>query len=55
MLHFLGGSVAAERLAVTMQLERTYRFAHTSDKVTVRLPGTGSLITVFGSNACLTL
>jgi hypothetical protein len=38
MLHFLGGAVAAQRLAVPMQLERTYLLARTSNKITARLP-----------------
>jgi hypothetical protein len=32
--------VASQRLAVAMQLERTYLLARTSDKITARLPGT---------------
>jgi hypothetical protein len=34
MLHFLGGAVAARRLAVAKKLERTYLLAGTSDKIT---------------------
>jgi hypothetical protein len=47
MFHFLGGAVAAQRLAVAVQLEKTY-LARTSDKITAQLPGTGTVIRVFG-------
>jgi hypothetical protein len=47
MLQFPGGAVAAQRLAVAVQLERTYLLARTSHKITARLPGTGTLITAF--------
>jgi hypothetical protein len=43
MLHFLSGAVGAELLAVAMQLEKTYLLPRASDKITARLPGTGTL------------
>jgi hypothetical protein len=36
--HFLGGAVAAQRLVVAMELERTYLLVRTRDKITARLP-----------------
>jgi hypothetical protein len=50
VLHFLGGPVAAQPLAAAVQPERTYLLARTNDKITARLPGTGTLITVFVGN-----
>jgi len=38
MLHFLCGAVAAERLAVTMEHERTYLLVCTNGKTTARPP-----------------
>jgi hypothetical protein len=38
MLHFLCGAVAAQRLAVAMEHERTNLLARTSDKTTARPP-----------------
>jgi hypothetical protein len=38
MLHFLGGVVAAQRLAVAMEQGRTYLLARTSGKTTARPP-----------------
>jgi len=38
MLHFLCGAVAAQRLAVAMQHERTYLLERTSGKTTARPP-----------------
>jgi len=38
MLHFLCGAVAAQRLAATMEHERTYLLARTSGKSTARPP-----------------
>jgi hypothetical protein len=38
MLHFLCGAVAAQRLAVATEHERTCLFARTSSKTTVRPP-----------------
>jgi hypothetical protein len=38
MLHFLCGAVAAQRLAVAMEHERTYLLARMSDKTTARPP-----------------
>jgi hypothetical protein len=38
MPHFMCGAVAAERLAVAMEHERTYLLARTSGKTTARPP-----------------
>jgi acetylglutamate kinase len=38
MLHFLRGAVAAQRLAVAMEHERTYLLVRTSGKTTARSP-----------------
>jgi hypothetical protein len=38
MLNFLCGAVAAQRLAVAMEHERTYLLARTSGKTTARPP-----------------
>jgi hypothetical protein len=38
ILNFLCGVVAAQRLAVAMEYERTYRLARTSGKTTARTP-----------------
>jgi hypothetical protein len=38
MFHFLCGAVAAQRLAVAMEHERTYLLARTSGKTTARPP-----------------
>ena len=38
MLHFPCGAVAAQRLAVAMEHERTYLLARTSGKTTARPP-----------------
>jgi hypothetical protein len=38
MLHFLCGAVAAERLAVAMEYEKTYLLARTRGKTTARPP-----------------
>jgi hypothetical protein len=48
MLHFLGGAVAAQRLTMAKQLERTYLLELTRYKIAARLPGTGTVIRVFG-------
>jgi hypothetical protein len=38
MLNFLGGAVAAQRLAVAMQLEKPHLLARTCGRTTARLP-----------------
>jgi len=38
MFHFLCGAVAAQRLAVAMEHERTYLLEHTSSKTTAQPP-----------------
>jgi hypothetical protein len=39
MLNFLCGAVAAQRLAVAMEHEKTYRLVRTSGRTTTRPPG----------------
>jgi hypothetical protein len=38
MLHFLGGAVSAQQLAVAMEHKRTYVLERTSGKITTRPP-----------------